>query len=225
MRGRLEPGRQWSEANRRRARREPQSRPGQRRSGALDDGAALRTKRVGAGARGRVWNALFHGRGPHGARPVACVLSRALGERRARAAAAEHGDLRRRTPRALSRGMRRPDRRARGERRALNRRRHPPAGALTVAVQGPRRTNCGRRAGRDGAREVAVGCAILSGMGASKLTLDDTEVPRIGLGTNRLTSTSEHVALVQEAVTAGLGLIDTAHTYAGGESEKTIGAA
>src|SRR5437867_7569119 len=62
-------------------------------------------------------------------------------------------------------------------------------------------------------------------MDASKLMLGDTEVPRIGLGTNRLTSTSEHVALVQEAVTAGLGLIDTAHTYAGGESEATIGAA
>ena len=66
---------------------------------------------------------------------------------------------------------------------------------------------------------------MLSGMGASKLTLGDTEVPRIGLGTNRLTSTSEHVALVKAAAAAGLGHIDTAHTYTGGESEATIGAA
>jgi pyridoxine 4-dehydrogenase len=62
-------------------------------------------------------------------------------------------------------------------------------------------------------------------MDAPKLRLGDTEVPRIGLGTNRLTKTSEHVALVQEAVAAGLGHIDTAHTYTGGESEETIGAA
>jgi pyridoxine 4-dehydrogenase len=58
-----------------------------------------------------------------------------------------------------------------------------------------------------------------------KLKLGDTEVNRIGLGTNRLTETSEHVALVREAVAAGVNLIDTAHTYAGGESEETIGAA
>ena len=62
-------------------------------------------------------------------------------------------------------------------------------------------------------------------MDAPKLRLGDTEVPRIGLGTNRLTNTSEHVALVKEAVAAGLGHIDTAHTYTGGESEETIGAA
>jgi pyridoxine 4-dehydrogenase len=62
-------------------------------------------------------------------------------------------------------------------------------------------------------------------MDAPKLMLGDTEVPRIGLGTNRLTNTSEHVALAKEAVAAGLGHIDTAHTYTGGESEETIGAA
>jgi pyridoxine 4-dehydrogenase len=60
---------------------------------------------------------------------------------------------------------------------------------------------------------------------APKLMLGDTEVTRIGLGTNRLTNTSEHVAFVKEAVAAGLSHIDTAHTYAGGESEETIGAA
>src|ERR671934_1872011 len=57
------------------------------------------------------------------------------------------------------------------------------------------------------------------------LRLADTEVPRIGLGTNRLTNTPEHVALIREAVAAGVRHIDTAHLYAGGESETVIGAA
>jgi len=60
-------------------------------------------------------------------------------------------------------------------------------------------------------------------MDVPKLRLGDTEVPRIGLGTNRLTNTGEHVALVNEAVDAGLGQIDRAHTYTGGGSEETIG--
>ena len=59
----------------------------------------------------------------------------------------------------------------------------------------------------------------------TRLRLADTEVARIGLGTNRLTRTPEHVAFIKEAVAAGVNLIDTAHTYAGGESEETIGAA
>lgn len=58
-----------------------------------------------------------------------------------------------------------------------------------------------------------------------KLKLGDTEVPRIGLGTNRLTNTSEHIAFVKDAVAAGLSHIDTAHTYTGGASEETIGSA
>ena len=58
-----------------------------------------------------------------------------------------------------------------------------------------------------------------------KLRLGDVEVARIGLGTNRLTNTREHVAFVQEAVAAGVDVIDTAHTYSGGQSESTIGAA
>jgi aryl-alcohol dehydrogenase-like predicted oxidoreductase len=57
------------------------------------------------------------------------------------------------------------------------------------------------------------------------LRLGDTNVTRIGLGTNRLTKTPERVAFVREAVAAGVNLIDTAHTYTGGESEETIGAA
>ncbi len=58
-----------------------------------------------------------------------------------------------------------------------------------------------------------------------KLRLGDVDVARIGLGTNRLTKTPEHVAFVKEAVAAGVNLIDTAHTYTDGESEETIGAA
>jgi pyridoxine 4-dehydrogenase len=57
-----------------------------------------------------------------------------------------------------------------------------------------------------------------------RLRLGDTEVARIGLGTNRLTKTPEHIAFVKEAVAAGVNLIDTAHTYTGGASEETIGA-
>jgi pyridoxine 4-dehydrogenase len=55
--------------------------------------------------------------------------------------------------------------------------------------------------------------------------LGDAEVVRIGLGTNRLSRTAENVAYVKEAVAAGINLIDTAHSYAGGQSEATIGAA
>ena len=55
--------------------------------------------------------------------------------------------------------------------------------------------------------------------------LGDVELTRIGLGTNRLTRGREHVALIREAVAAGVHMIDTAHTYAGGESEETIGEA
>lgn len=57
------------------------------------------------------------------------------------------------------------------------------------------------------------------------VTLGETPLDRIGLGTNRLTNTPENVAFVREAVAAGIGLIDTAHGYTGGQSEQTIGAA
>jgi pyridoxine 4-dehydrogenase len=59
----------------------------------------------------------------------------------------------------------------------------------------------------------------------SRLRLGDTDVARIGLGTNRLTRTPEHVAFVKEAVAAGVNLIDTAYSYTGGGSEATIGTA
>ena len=55
------------------------------------------------------------------------------------------------------------------------------------------------------------------------LRLGDIEVTRIGLGTNRLRNTPENVTFVKEAVAAGVEVIDTAHTYAGGQSEEAIG--
>jgi aryl-alcohol dehydrogenase-like predicted oxidoreductase len=57
------------------------------------------------------------------------------------------------------------------------------------------------------------------------LTLAGTEVARIGLGTNRLTPTPENERFLKDAVAAGIGMIDTAHLYTGGESEEAIGAA
>ncbi len=55
------------------------------------------------------------------------------------------------------------------------------------------------------------------------IQLAGVEVPRIGLGTNRLTE--QHADFVRAAVEAGLRHIDTAHLYTGGASERTIGAA
>jgi len=49
--------------------------------------------------------------------------------------------------------------------------------------------------------------------------------PRIGLGTNRLTNTPEHVTFIREAVAAGIRHIDTAHLYTGGDSEQAAEAA
>ena len=60
---------------------------------------------------------------------------------------------------------------------------------------------------------------------SNTLRLGDTDVTRIGLGTNRLTNTREHVAFLQEVIAAGVSHIDTAHTYTRGESEETIGTA
>jgi aryl-alcohol dehydrogenase-like predicted oxidoreductase len=57
------------------------------------------------------------------------------------------------------------------------------------------------------------------------LTIAGTEVARIGLGTNRLTSTAENHGFLRGAVEAGLGMIDTAVSYSGGDSERTIGEA
>src|SRR5215475_6337304 len=58
-----------------------------------------------------------------------------------------------------------------------------------------------------------------------RIMLGDVEVPRIGLGTNRLAHTAGNIEFVEEAVAAGLRHIDTAHTYTRGQSEETIGEA
>jgi hypothetical protein len=57
------------------------------------------------------------------------------------------------------------------------------------------------------------------------LVLGKTEVPRIGLGTNRLQDTADHAAFVRDAIAAGIRHIDTAHLYSRGGSESAIGAA
>ena len=57
------------------------------------------------------------------------------------------------------------------------------------------------------------------------LSFGGVEAKRIGLGTNRLRETPANLDLLRAAVAAGLGHIDTAHTYTGGESEETIGTA
>jgi len=60
---------------------------------------------------------------------------------------------------------------------------------------------------------------------ATIVRLGDRELIRIGLGTNRLRKTDANVELIGAALAAGVELIDTAHTYTGGESEATIGEA
>jgi pyridoxine 4-dehydrogenase len=60
---------------------------------------------------------------------------------------------------------------------------------------------------------------------ASDLAVGEISVARVGLGTNRLTNTPGHQALLREALSAGVNFIDTAHLYTGGDSELTIGAA
>jgi aryl-alcohol dehydrogenase-like predicted oxidoreductase len=60
---------------------------------------------------------------------------------------------------------------------------------------------------------------------STTIHLGETELARIGLGTNQLANTPANVSFVQEAVAAGIGMIDTAYTYVGGGSEATIGAA
>ena len=47
----------------------------------------------------------------------------------------------------------------------------------------------------------------------------------MGLGSNRLTFRTENIDFIRAAVEAGIGVIDTAHLYTGGQSEETIGEA
>jgi len=60
---------------------------------------------------------------------------------------------------------------------------------------------------------------------ARTLKLGDTEVSRIGLGTNRLRHTFTNVRFIQQVVEDGVNVIDTAHLYTSGDSERTIGEA
>jgi pyridoxine 4-dehydrogenase len=55
--------------------------------------------------------------------------------------------------------------------------------------------------------------------------LGDIDVARIGLGTNRLAKTRDNIAFINSAVAAGVQMIDTAHSYTGGQSEDSIGEA
>jgi len=57
------------------------------------------------------------------------------------------------------------------------------------------------------------------------MKIGSVDVARVGLGTNRLRNTQENVAFIRAAVDAGVGMIDTAHSYTSGESEQTLGAA
>jgi pyridoxine 4-dehydrogenase len=62
-------------------------------------------------------------------------------------------------------------------------------------------------------------------MDPKTVMLAGRDVPRIGLGTNRLTTASDHVEFVRQAAAAGIQHVDTAYLYSGGESEAAIGAA
>jgi aryl-alcohol dehydrogenase-like predicted oxidoreductase len=62
-------------------------------------------------------------------------------------------------------------------------------------------------------------------MPARTVNLGGIDVSRIGIGTNRLSYTPGHVAFVRAAVESGIDVVDTAHLYVGGDSERTIGAA
>jgi pyridoxine 4-dehydrogenase len=62
-------------------------------------------------------------------------------------------------------------------------------------------------------------------MMAKTFMLGDAELPRIGLGTNRLRDVEQGRSFLRAAVDAGLGFIDTAHLYTAGSSEAAVGAA
>lgn len=60
---------------------------------------------------------------------------------------------------------------------------------------------------------------------SSSVRLGSVDLRRVGLGTNRLRNTDENVSFIRAAVDAGVQMIDTAHLYTSGESERTIGRA
>ncbi len=60
---------------------------------------------------------------------------------------------------------------------------------------------------------------------STTLRLGRHTVRRIGLGTNRLRDTRQSVELIRAAIDVGVQMIDTAHLYTSGESERAIGRA
>ncbi|MGH2713568.1 MAG: aldo/keto reductase [Thermoleophilaceae bacterium] len=54
------------------------------------------------------------------------------------------------------------------------------------------------------------------------VALGDHRLNRIGLGTNRLTKTAKNRSFLEATIGAGVNFVDTAHLYAGGESEGAI---
>jgi aryl-alcohol dehydrogenase-like predicted oxidoreductase len=65
--------------------------------------------------------------------------------------------------------------------------------------------------------------ADISAVQAGTITFDGITVNRLGLGTNRIHDNKQGYALLERAVELGINFIDTAHVYAGGESEAAIG--
>src|SRR5207244_3649742 len=100
-------------------------------------------------------------------------------------------------------------------------------GRLTLCCGGShgRVKNSGENQEAEPRRGPSGGLPITSRPMSTKLRLGEVEIVRMGLGTNRLTNTPRNIAFVKEAVAAGVGMIDTAHSYTGGQSEETIGAA
>jgi aryl-alcohol dehydrogenase-like predicted oxidoreductase len=57
------------------------------------------------------------------------------------------------------------------------------------------------------------------------IRIGERDIPRMGMGTNRLTQTPDNVHFLRGAAELGIGLVDTAHLYTGGSSESTVGEA
>lgn len=57
------------------------------------------------------------------------------------------------------------------------------------------------------------------------MRIGESEVKRVGLGTNRLENTNRNRSFLRDVIDAGLDHIDTAHLYRNGDSERTIGEA
>ena len=58
---------------------------------------------------------------------------------------------------------------------------------------------------------------------SSTIRIAGVQLPRIGLGTNRIRDSREHHDFLRSAVDAGVRHIDTAHLYTDGASETAIG--